>query len=620
MFVSEFERIGVEIPYGKTSGQVKCTCPNCRNHRGNPRDRSLSVNLDTGSYTCHHCGWSGNIVADLKSKSKEHMSVKKFVRPKPRPLPKHYSEKLLAYFNKRGISEGTMLKAKVGEGREFFYGFGERNAILFNYYLDGELVNVKSRDGQKHFVLCKNAELIPYNIDSIAGKDTCVITEGEFDCLSFIEIGIDPVISVPNGANSNLSFLDRFVESHFEDKKCIYIASDTDEKGSMLKDELLRRLGSDRCRIITYGKHKDANELLQNEGREALRAAYDNAVEVPIAGVFTVADYEPELDDLFRHGLQKGLSIGHQAFDDICTFETKRVGVVTGMPGSGKSEFLDEICTRLNLKYDFKVAYFSPENMPLQLHAAKIIEKITGAKLEQRSMSDEVYEMAKRYVEENFFHILPEESYTLTNILSLAKSLVRKKGIRILVIDPFNRVESERNSKETETEYISKFIDRLTNFAAQNDCLVFLMAHPRKPDTKNKDYVPTTYDIAGSGHFFNKCDYSIIVNRKREDKVTDIIVEKVKFRHLGEGGKASFKYDTENGRYVDIDENGYGKSDRRNYLVENPFKDGASLESYREMYNRLKGAGLSELLGGDFAAESENVFAASEIVDNNIPF
>lgn len=618
MFNSEFERIGVEIPFGKTSGQVKCTCPKCRDNRGNPRDRSLSVNLDNGSYMCHHCGWSGNIGAVSKSEPNIRKSVKRFVRPNPRPLPTHYSEKLLAYFKQRGISEKTLLKAKVGEGKEFFFGYGERNAIQFNYYLDGELINVKSRDGQKHFLLCKNAELIPYNIDSIAGKDTCVITEGEFDCLSFIEIGIESVVSVPNGANSNLSFLDRFIDSHFEDKKCIYIASDTDEKGNALKDELLRRLGSDRCRIITYGKHKDANELLQNEGRDALRKAYENAVEIPIAGIFTVADYEPELDDLFRNGLKKGLSIGHEAFDEICTFETKRVGVVTGMPGSGKSEFLDEICTRLNLKYGFKVAYFSPENMPLQLHAAKIIEKLTGAKLEQRSMSEETYDMAKRYMEDNFFHILPEESFTLTNILSLAKSLVRKRGIRVLVLDPFNRIESERNSKETETEYISKFIDRLTNFAVQNDCLVFLMAHPRKPDAKNSNYIPTTYDIAGSGHFFNKCDYSIIVNRKRGEGETDIIVEKVKFRHLGQGGTATFKFDAENGRYVDLDSNRNGIYDRRNYLVTNPFKDAESLESYRAMCESLRGTGINELLGIECAAEADMDF--TQIDDNNIPF
>lgn len=567
-----YEAAGISLPYGRRHGNVKLTCPKCSATRGNPRDRSLSVNLDKGVWCCHHCQWSGYVGEHSRRKDEP---ARKYRRPQPRPQSP-YSDRFLAYFRSRGISESTLVAMKVGEGDEFMPQVqANRNTIQFNYYLNDELVNIKFRDGKKNFKMCRDAELIPYNINGIEGQSRCIITEGEMDALSFVEAGIPYVVSVPAGANANLSFLDNFIDGYFDDKEVVYIASDNDEKGRILRDELVRRLGAERCRLVEYGGCKDANELLQKNGTQALIDALERSEYVPVSGVFTSRDYADELDALYHNGLQKGMGIGFGNFDDICTFETRRLVVVTGTPGSGKSEFLDEICVRLNLHYGFKSAFFSPENMPLQLHAAKWIEKITGEKLEERSMTEVDYREAKDYIADNFFHIVPEGEYTLTNILSLAGYLVRRRGIRALVIDPYNRVESERTAGQTETEYISKFIDKLSNFAIQNDCIVFLMAHPRKPDLKNPNYVPSTYDIAGSAHFFNKCDYSLIVDRHRKEGYTDVIVEKVKFRHLGQGGTVQFKYDSFNGRYAPWEKEGPEPIyDRRNYLHENPFEAG----------------------------------------------
>ncbi|NDV84991.1 toprim domain-containing protein [Bacteroides sp. 51] len=116
------------------------------------------------------------------------------------------------------------------------------------------------------------AEVIPYNIDGIKGTPECICVEGEIDALSFAEIGRTDVISVPTGANTNLSWMDRFMESHFDDKKVIYIAVDNDNKGLELRKALLARLGTERCKIMEYPQGcKDANEVLQAH-HPALRA------------------------------------------------------------------------------------------------------------------------------------------------------------------------------------------------------------------------------------------------------------------------------------------------------------------------------------------------------------
>lgn len=72
---------------------------------------------------------------------------------------------------------------------------------------------------------------------------------------------------------------------------------------------------------------------------------------------------------------------------DCALFETKRLCIITGVPSSGKSEFIDEIAERLNIRYGWRFAYFSPENAPLEYHASKLIEKFTGKQFDKEHLT-----------------------------------------------------------------------------------------------------------------------------------------------------------------------------------------------------------------------------------------
>ena len=585
--MKDYSDFGIKIPYGRTRGKLKTFCPQCHETRHNKTDKSLSVDLDKGLWNCHYCGWGGSLneseFDDSPEGKRRWMEKQPWFRPaeirreKPvykKPAPHALtclSERAQAWFTSRGISPQTVQALKISEGMEWMpQKQGQANTVQFNYFKDGELVNVKYRTGDKCFKLCSGAELLPYNIDAIKGQRECIITEGEMDALSFVEIGFPNVISVPNGANNNLSYLDAYIEDYFDDKDTIYIASDTDTKGVLLRDELLRRFGAERCRVLDYGADcKDANEVLMKHGREALKRCLAEAPEVKLEGVFTVSDFEQSLDALFEHGMQKGVTIGHECFDRLCSFETKRLCVVTGIPGSGKSEFIDEIAERLNMRYGWRFAYFSPENAPLAYHASKLIEKFTGKKFSKTTLSYGEYKQVKRHLEDNIFFISPKDDFRLDTILERAKFLVRRKGIKALVIDPYNRLEDESEG-QNETKYISKQLDRLTNFAQQNDVLVILMAHPTK-QPRNKDGVieaPTLYDISGSANFYNKTDFGIVVHRNRVENTVEVIIQKVKFRHLGECGTALFKYNLNNGRYTPYTNGVEPKWDNDNHLIE----------------------------------------------------
>ena len=579
-----FRELGIEFDaYGRTAGHIKTKCPRCIGQRSNKSDKSLSVDLDSGLYKCHYCGWSG-VADDGSGKHGGRKTGDPLVdfpaernRTSPRPTapdgtaaPQHPQKpanetpltpvQLKWLADERHISAHAAEQLHITSSVQYMPQSGlEEPCLCFNYLEEGRLVNIKFRATlHKHFKMLTGAELIPYNIDGIKGTPECIITEGELDAAAFVTAGRTDVISVPGGANRNLKWMDRFVDSHFEDKRVIYIAGDADPKGEELKQELLRRLGRERCRVVSYGEGcKDANELLVKAGPEALSQALADAPEMPLEGVYTAVDVDEEMRILFENGLSRGAETGLKNLDDLCTFETGRLCVITGHPGDGKSEFTDELVLRLCLNHQWRTAYFSPENQPLPYHLAKLTEKLTGQRFRKGLMTEMLYEKAQRYLAENISSILPKEDFTVESIPERARQLVRRRGIRILVLDPFNRLEHRIPGGQTETQYISAFLDLLANFAQRHQCLVILVAHPRKmqtdPLTKRLP-VPTLQDINGSAAFVNKCDFGLVIERDRQAGVTRVHVKKVKFRHLGNIGECSFVFNPVNGRYSPCEE------------------------------------------------------------------
>ena len=566
-----FANYQVDIRH-RTSGVIKTICNQCLPTRHNKRDRSLRVNIDTGHCHCYHCGADFYVPDDTEEREKaERQAARK--RRAAAVVPQHFQRPVFDaskttlsdaterwLVETRCIPQSVIAELRITEQEEFMPQFGAKErCVCFNYFEGGQLVNTKFRSGKKHFKMVQGAELIPYNIDSLIGQTSCIIHEGELDAASSIAAGFKGVISVPAGANSNLSWLDRFMETHFEDLEEIIIAVDTDSAGIRLRDELVNRLGAERCRVVAYGPDcKDANEHLVKYGLESLRIAIEQAVEVPLEGIFTAADLHGDLRALFDNGFGPGAETGWEEMDKICTYERRRNIIVTGTPGAGKSEWVDELVLRLCLRHQWKIGFFSPENIPIVYHLRKPIEKLTGHRFQNGcGMTEGLLARSEEFLAENVSHISLKGNATPDRVLAKARELVVRRGCRIFVFDPLNRFDHEPAPGQTETQYISNLLNKFTEFATQYNCLLILVAHPRKMNRN-----PTTgatprvemYDINGSADFYNKADYGIVVERDKEIGITRVYVDKVKFKHLGVGGVATFVYDPVNGRYLPCEE------------------------------------------------------------------
>lgn len=292
--------------------------------------------------------------------------------------------------------------------------------------------------------------------------------------------------------------------------------------------------------------------MLLKRGPEVLTDCIKNAQPYPLAGVLTVSHLSEDIDFLYTHGLKRGMSTGWPSVDICYTVKPGELTVVTGVPNSGKSNWLD--CLALNLaQQGWRFGVFSPENQPVGHHMARMIEKWAGKPFNKGSiarLSRSTLAQGKDWVHEHFYWILPEDDqdWTVEHVLDRARALVLRYGIKGLLLDPWNEFEHLRAPNVTETEYISLVLKRVRQFARYYQVHVWIVAHPAKLFRgKNDQYpVPTLYDISGSANWRNKADNGLVIWRDLGDPKKDLVeihIQKIRFREVGRLGAVRLRFD-----------------------------------------------------------------------------
>ncbi len=547
--IDRFNQHGLEV--GKTQG----ICPLC-SHTRQPKNRDAkccSYDWERGLGTCHNCDTS----FQLHTYQRKGNATREYVKPIPVEVFEPVKDKAVEWFKSRGISPASLRDLKVTTGEEYMPQTGKKeNTIQFNYIMGDELINVKYRDGRKNFKLYKGAEKIFYNINSIVGYDWCVITEGEMDALALHEAGIKNVISVPNGAtlnSNNLDYLDNCID-YFEDKEKIILAVDADEAGQALRYEFIRRLGAEVCYLVDFNGNKDPNDFLIEHGAEELRKVIHSATQVPLEGVSTLRDLEADLLDFVHNGFKPGFQVGLANFDRIFSTYTSQFITVTGIPSSGKSDFVDQMCIGYNKNYGWKTAFASPENKPNFLHAHKLIRKTWEGMPTKEDIGSSKWKQVTDHINDNYFFI-DMDRYTLEDVLRKGAELVKRKGIKCLVIDPFNKIRDVDCKTEDVNRYTMEYLTKIETFAKKYDVLVMVVAHPTKMyrDKEGKIEEPTMYSIKGGGEWYDASYHGLLVHRDYEAQTVKVKVLKVKFQNLGENqAEAHFNWEPKSGSYVPI--------------------------------------------------------------------
>jgi len=555
--MTAFSEHGIVLPAGAT-GDVHVSCPRCTPERKKQNTRDLSVSVEKGTWLCHHCGWADG----LKGEGQAPRAKAKTFAPPRKIDTGTLSIKALEWLESRGIDEQVIERNGIVMASVWVPQLGvEANAICFPYYRGETLVNRKWRAQPKNFFMEKGAERILFKLNDVA--DMVIITEGEIDALSCEVAGFHNAVSVPDGApaenaenyHNKFSFLDADWERLQHVKKWI-LAVDNDGPGKKLERYLAQRLGAERCYRVTWPEGcKDANDVLVKHGKEVLAECLKQPEAYPVEGIWDVASLMEDGSKILETGLEPGLSTGWPTLDEHFTVGPAQLVVITGIPTAGKSSFADNLCLNLIRKHQAPGAVFSPENANSQDYAphAGHLVRLIGKWKNKPTRQDynghlegfEYWDSAADLMPYLHFIYL-NDGISLDGILERAKVLLFRRGIKWLVIDPWNEIEHARPKEMTETQYVGACLSKLNRFKRSTGITIFLVAHPSKVESKaNGEYpVVTPYKISDSAHFYNKADVNISLWRRMvpdesggQNRV-QIHVQKMKFVQYGKVGVA----------------------------------------------------------------------------------
>jgi len=283
-----------------------------------------------------------------------------------------------------------------------------------------------------------------------------------------------------------------------------------------------------------------------------LKRLVDEANPVPLENVLTLNDINDELQEFIQEGFKPGYQVGLDNFDSIFSTYTGQFITVTGVPSSGKSDFVDRMVVGYQLKYGWKTAFASPENKPTFLHAHKLMRKIGNWMPSKEDINSDKWNNVTELVNDNFYFI-ENERYDLDAVLAKGAELVKRKGIKCLVIDPYNKVKMKGAEKMSIPDATMEYLTRIEAFAKKYDVLVIIVAHPTKMYKKDDGTIdePTMYSIKGGGEWYDASYHGLLVHRDYNNKTVKVKVLKVKFQNLGENqAEAHFKWDHISGNYV----------------------------------------------------------------------
>ena len=270
-------------------------------------------------------------------------------------------------------------------------------------------------------------------------------------------------------------------------------------------------------------------------------------------------DFIEPLLDLRMNGVKPGLKTGLLTLDPFFTIRPREWTLVSGIPGHGKSTFIDFLMVSMSRLHGWHWAVFSAENWPLERHAATLIAQYCGKRIEDLTEDD--FQKACVWLESTFAFLAPQESdYTVDHLIELLdKATTDDKSIKGIVIDPWNELDHARPGAMNETEYISRCLTKIRRFARSREVHIFVIAHPtklqRNKDSDNKEPVPTPYDVSGSAHWRNKADSCICVWRdltQPDNNETEVYIQKIRFREVGKIGMVQLGFSEENGQFYDL--------------------------------------------------------------------
>lgn len=547
-------------------------CPYCNG--GKNRDKySFSINLISGQFKClrSSCSVSGNMLTlaaefswfslgrDVEAyyQTGSRQKFRRFRKMEPlKPKPA-----ALTYLESRKITAATAERYQITVQSK------HENILVFPFLDEkGSLQFVKYRKTDFNPAVDKGKEWCEANCKPILfgmyqcnlDNKTLVLTEGQIDSLSVAESGIENAVSVPNGKNG-FTWVP-YCWDWLQNFDTLIVFGDCENGRITLLDDLQRRFRGviKAVRQQDYKGCKDANEILKNFGKAAVRRAVEQAEIIPLQQVKELADVKAV--DLFSlpkiptgiEGLDKVLSGGIYLGQTV---------ILTGKRGEGKSTLGSQILANaLNtgntvFAYSGELPdYFFKRWIDFQIAGKhNVIDRAGECGMVNyfipKEKTDKIsgWYRGRAYLFDNQ-SIEDDEPGNLIEVLEKA---VQQYGIQLVLLDNLMTALDVGMGVDLYRAQ-SKFVDKLVKMAKRQQVAVILVVHPRKNSFGNDD----NDSVSGSADITNKVDVVMTYKRDKDLPENERLLTVSKNRLTGKlavGGKAIHLYFDETSKRIGDD-------------------------------------------------------------------
>ena len=516
-------------------------CPYC--HGGQSRDKNtFSVNLQTGTFHCFRssCGRSGHFVELARDFGYqldfgENWREKKFKRLPQKEIT--VRDPAVEWLKTRGISEETTRLYHITTRKK------DKSVLVFPFYNENhvlEFVKYRNTDPQrikdhgKEFCE-KDTKPILFGMDHCRGFERLVITEGQIDSLTLAECGVRNAVSVPTGCKgfTFLNYIWDWITKFSE----VVVFGDHENGRITLLDELQRKLPIKvkAVREEDYLGEKDANDIYQKYGRQAILTAVENAQVVPVKCVKRLSDVK----SVDLSALPK-IRTGLQELDQIIGgFYFGQVILLTGRRGEGKSTLLSQLDLEAidqgyaTLIYSGELADYHVKNwMDLQAAGPDNIQVNYDENNQPVSSipADMLHKINEWYTDLAYIYdnnILNDDSSELESLLDTIEASIQRYDIKLICIDNL-MTAMDAMPGEDFYQAQSNFVKQLKKLAVKYDVVVILVAHPRK----TKEAISND-DVSGSSDITNRVDVVLSYSRDENNSGWDGTLSVLKNRLTG---------------------------------------------------------------------------------------
>lgn len=536
---------------------------------------TFAINIKTGTFNCKRstCSVKGNMITLAKDfgfslgrdvDAYEHIGTWKRFKTFKDPMKEIESKDTAIEFMKsRGISEQIAkryeITTKPDQDNVIVFPFrNEDGALTFVKYRNSTFVKGETQ-GSKEW--CEaDTQPILFGMNHCKDGGTLVMTEGQIDSLSLAEVGIDNAVSVPTGKNGFTwipycwNFLAKFDE--------LIVFGDREGENITLLDEMKKKFHG-TVKFVppeAYHGYKDANELLQAEGPDAVRDAVKAATIVPddfIKELKDITQNEADNEPVFQTGIKRldGMTGG---------LYPGQLVILTGERGRGKSTFASQLV--VNAAAAGTKSFIYSGEMPNASVKEWIERQIAGPDCINLEILPSGYEKTHinaMYLEQiaawhdGMIYLYDTDALVSTEDEGVEKDLlgkVRKAivqyGCRFIVIDNLMTALDDNLSFDIYRQQ-AVFVKKLKRLAARFGVVILLIAHPKKASKDSKGF--ENDDVLGSSNITNFADIILRydVPSKKEQDANNRILELTKGRRDGRKGKFAMFYDFKSKRISD---------------------------------------------------------------------